>query len=240
MGVIRKAHDSAPRAFYTDRVRKLALGLLPLLFLCAQAGGTARPQSCLAKGSISRNVSCVWETPVGTLRIVSHAPDDIYLSALDRAGHTLWREQKVGIIMGIQVMDDVLVVHTNNNGAGTGISDNTALITSSLTPPTWVWGGPLLAQPARHAILFTQESVFAPDETRGLNFQRVTLRPKLSVTPIHFDSPTRPNCGEAQGFYDAFGQPTLQGQFISVKRRDRCGEFVTRFDWLTAPPAQQN
>ncbi len=223
-------------------MKKLALGLLPFLLMSSQAGGAGRPvapQSCLARSSASTNVNCLWKTPTGTLKIMGNAREyDIRLAAYDRAGQTLWQEQKVSVIYRMQVVDGVLVVHTNNNGAGTGISDHTALITSEMRRPIWVWGGPLLAQPADHAMLFTQESVFAPDETRGLNFQRVTLRPRLNVTPIHFDSPTRPDCGEAQGFYEAFGQPTYEGRFISVQRRDKCGEFVTRFDWLSAPAAR--
>lgn len=160
------------------------------------------------------------------------------LTAYNNAGRVLWQKrEKLAVIVGVHAVDGVLVVETSNNGAGAILASKTALIHPDLGGVTWVSGSPLFAQPADHAMLFTQASSRVPQVEDGLNFQRVTLRPKLSITPIYFESPTRSNCGEAQGFYDAFGQPTFEGQFISVKRQDTCGEFVARFDWLTAPAA---
>lgn len=161
------------------------------------------------------------------------------LTAYNKAGRVLWQKrEKLAVIVGVHAVDGVLVVETTNNGAGAILASKTALIHPDLGGVTWVSGSPLFAQPADHAMFFTQASSLVPQVEDGLNFQRVTLRPKLSVTPIHFDPPTRPNCGEAQGFYEAFGQPTFEGRFIHVKRRDNCGEFVTRFDWLAAPTAR--
>ncbi|RJF71674.1 hypothetical protein D3875_08920 [Deinococcus cavernae] len=136
------------------------------------------------------------------------------LSAYTQAGKLRWQEKKVSIIFGIQLLDGVLVIDTSSNGAGTMISSSTALISPKLNPPVWVWASFILSRPSGHLALFTQEDVIRPEDDAGLSFQRVTLTPEIRVDPIHFDQPSRPNCGAAHGGWDAFGQPKFTQRYV--------------------------
>ena len=208
----------------------LSLGL-------AQAGGGVRITSALNCPPIKTSgpaINCQWRTPSGTL-VVEGNPrkSSIKLSATSRAGKSLWSEERVDFIQSVKVMDDVLLVQTSNNGIGAYITLHTALISSKLERPVWVWGMPIIARPTDHLALFTQEDVIRPEDSAGLAFQRVTLTPEIRVDPIHFDQPSRPSCGVAHGGWEAFGQPKFTQRYVYAVRQDSCGYFMTRFDWVT-------
>lgn len=181
-----------------------------------------------------QSVNCRWQNPSGTVRIVGDSRQyDIVINAFDRAGKLVWQEKKVSIIFGIQLLDGVLVIDTSSNGAGTMISSSTALVSPKLERPVWVWGSFLISRPSSHMALFTQENVRLPEDEEGLSFQQVVFQPKITVNALHFDQPYRPNCGKSHGGWEAFGQPKFTQRHVYVMRRDECGYFMTRFDWVT-------
>lgn len=217
-------------------MRQWLLTAVMTLGLAQAKGGLHVTSSlnCPLNSSPAKSVDCRWQVPAGTVRVVGDSPRyDIILSAYTQAGKLLWQEKKVSIIFGIQLLDGVLVIDTNSNGAGTMISSSTALISPKLNPPVWIWGSFIISRPSGHLALFTQEDVIRPEDSAGLAFQRVTLTPEIRVDPIHFDQPSRPSCGVAHGGWEAFGQPKFTQRYVYVVRQDSCGYFMTRFDWVT-------
>ena len=220
----------------------MSLGLS--LFAVAQAGalgqlsGAAPSLGCPAKSGPGQQVNCLWKTSGGTLKIVGDSRNyDIRLTAFDRTGKTLWQEQKVSLIFGVRVVDGVLVIETNNNGGGAYITSHTALVSPRLENPVWVWGTPIIHRPASHLALFSQESTGRPEEDAGLDLQRVTLRPRIQVIPLHLPNPQRGGCGTAHGGWEEFGQPKFTQRHVYLVRQDDCGQFMTRYDWVTPSSA---
>lgn len=211
------------------------LALLALSNIAALAGGAGKPAaaSCLARPL--GPVSCVWPTAAGKVQIQGTV-DRTTFTARDAKGRVKWQETMTGVFAEAQKVGTALAVVTVSSGAIT--VDRTTLLGADLGPALQLQGNWLVTRPADALALFSRPTYRIPQEEDGFDFYRVTLAPKLSAQTLHFPRPSRPNCGEALGVSERFGQAIYTARHVYVRRKDDCGLFMTRYDWVTpdAPP----
>lgn len=198
---------------------KIILPILSLLSAFAYAEGGARGQLVtvyrVSKGKITSQLK----------------PTGLMIAARNNGNNLIWSSIIPGVAnYDTKVIDNVLLISVDTSGALSYSS--TWIVDSHLSRPVKINGNLSQFRSADHALLFSTNLTHAPTDDEGIDFIRVSTQPKLQVKGLHFEIPKRPNCGLATGVMEE-GAQNISNHYVYEVRKDECGQFVSRFDWVS-------